>query len=132
MAEGAAAAASSMYSKAQLQPMKPAPGEKFMKRDVEKLVKKMVDEKLADKAYNYEESLNWSKELSADIQNAVRMLNYVRYKIIVSVTIIEACQQGVRLASRCLWDPETDNFAEYTLSNETMHATALVFGLYWE
>lgn len=119
-------------NKAHLQPMKPGPGEKFMKRDVEKLLKKMLEEKLHDKPYSHEDSLNWSKELSGDIQNAVRQLGYIRYKIIVSVTIIEACQQGVRLASRCLWDPETDNFAEYTLSNETMHATALVFGLYWE
>ena len=122
----------SALHKIQLQPMKPAPGQKFMKRDVEKLLKQYLEEKLADKSYNYEESLNWSKELSGDIQQAVRNLGYTRYKIIVSVSIIEACQQGVRLASRCIWDPETDNFAEYTFSSESMHATALVFGLYWE
>ena len=122
----------SALQKAQLQPMKPGPGQKFMKRDVEKLLKQQLEEKLADKPYNYEESLNWSKELSGDIQQAVRNLGYQRYKIIVSVSIIEACQQGVRLASRCIWDTETDNFAEYTFSSESMHATALVFGLYWE
>ena len=71
-------------------------------------------------------------ELSGDIQQAVRAKGYTRYKLIVTVTIVEACQQGMRLASRCLWDPETDNFAEYTYSSETMHATVLVFGLYWE
>lgn len=122
----------SALHKFHLQPMKPAPGQKFMKRDVEKLLKQYLEEKLTGKSYNYEESLNWSKELSGDIQQAVRNLGYTRYKIIVSVTIIEACQQGVRLASRCIWDPETDNFAEYTHSSESMHATALVFGLYWE
>ncbi len=115
-----------------LNPMKPLPGQKFMKRDVEKVVKQLVDEKLRDKAYNYEDSLNWSKELSVDIREAVCTMGYVRYKIIVSVTIFEACQQGIRLASRCIWDPETDNFAEYSFSSETMHASALVFGLYWE
>jgi hypothetical protein len=122
----------SALHKVQLQPMKPTLGQKFMKRDVEKLLKQYLEEKLSDKTYNYEESLNWSKELSGDIQQAVRNLGYQRYKIIVSVSIIEACQQGIRLASRCIWDPETDNFAEFTYSSESMHATALVFGLYWE
>ena len=41
-------------------------------------------------------------------------------------------QQGVRVASRCLWDTETDNFASYTFSSDAMWCTAMVFGCYTE
>jgi hypothetical protein len=40
-------------------------------------------------------------------------LDYPRYKIVVQVVMGENKLQGVRVASRCLWDPETDNFATY-------------------
>lgn len=105
---------------------------KFMKRDVELEVQKILAEKVGDKPYVYNESMVLTKDLCSDIQAAVQKLKYDRYKLVVQVNIVEACQQGVRISSRCLWDPEVDNFAQVTHSNATMHVTALVFGLYWE
>jgi hypothetical protein len=74
-----------------------------------------------------------SKDISQTIQEAIAdMRNLARYKFVVQVFIAEACNQGMRVSSRCLWDPETDGFAEFTHSTEHMHVTALVFGLYFE
>jgi hypothetical protein len=112
--------------------LKPAPGKKFMKRTVEQITEEIIRAKIEGKSYAYEDSLNWSKELSADILAAIQTkCDYERYKIVVQVSIAEACQQGMRVSSRCLWNPDTDNFAECTVSTEAMHCTALVFGLYW-
>ena len=38
--------------------------------------------------------------------------------------------QGVRVASRCLWDTEVDNFSTYTYTTDTLWATVMCFGLY--
>ena len=34
-----------------------------------------------------------------------------RYKFIVSVVITEQLGEGVKIAARCLWDAESDNYA---------------------
>ena len=43
--------------------------------------------------------------------------NIPRYKIVVQVTLGQMKDQGVRVASRCLWDTQTDNYASVEYSN---------------
>jgi len=38
------------------------------------------------------------------IKERVKNLGYERYKLVVQVTVGEKTGQGIRLASRCLWD----------------------------
>lgn len=59
-------------------------------------------------------------------------LGYDRYKFVTHVTVAEAAQQGLRVASRCLWDPETDNYATYNYNSETKHVYIVVFAVFWE
>ncbi len=59
-------------------------------------------------------------------------LNFPRYKIVVQVVLGQNKHQGVKVASRCLWDTENDSFASATFTNETLWATVMVFGLYTE
>lgn len=59
-------------------------------------------------------------------------LDLPRYKVVVQVTLGELRRQTVRVASRCLWDTETDNYASYTWNNESIWCNALVFALYTE
>ena len=40
--------------------------------------------------------------------------------------------RGIRVTSKCLWDPNSDNYTSYTYKNENYFCTALVFGLYHE
>lgn len=55
-------------------------------------------------------------------------LDLPRYKIVVQVTIGEMKSQGVRVASRCLWDTDSDNYASYSFKNVSVwvFATTLV------
>lgn len=57
---------------------------------------------------------------------------HCRYKIVVQVTIGQMKDQGVRVASRCLWDTATDNYASVHLKNQSLWCSAMVFGVYTE
>jgi tctex1 domain-containing protein 2 len=44
-------------------------------------------------------------------------MNIPRYKIIVQGTIGQLRDQGIRIASRCLWDVSTDNYTSVSYTN---------------
>lgn len=54
------------------------------------------------------------------------------YKVVVQTVIGELGGQGVRVASKCLWDDKNDNFASYTYANHSLFCTGIVFGIYYE
>lgn len=111
----------------------PEPHQKFSKPEVEKTIKAVCGEMIGDDMqYNYEEAPLLIKEICNEIQQRVLRLGYVRYKLVTHVVVVEAGEQGLRVGSRCLWDPDTDNYASYSFSNETMHVSVVVFGCYWE
>ena len=72
------------------------------------------------------------KTLSHLINKKVKELNFERYKIVTTVTIGQIADQGVRVASRCLMDQETDQFASGSFTNSTLFAVATVYGFYYE
>lgn len=55
-----------------------------------------------------------------------------RYKLGIQVIFGELKGQGLRVASKSLWDPKFDNWASYTFTNESIYCTAIVFGIYFE
>ena len=61
---------------------------------------------------------------------ALAAIAYERYKIIVQVTIGELRDQGVRVASRSLWDTNTDNYASASFQNQSLWCSCMVFGVY--
>jgi len=40
-----------------------------------------------------------------------------RYKVVVQCTVGELKDQGVRIASRCLWDTANDNYTSVSYKN---------------
>ena len=55
-----------------------------------------------------------------------------RYKFIVQVVMGELKGQGLRIASKCLWDVNFDSYASYTYQKNDFYCTAMVFGCYYE
>jgi len=53
-----------------------------------------------------------------------------RYKIMVQVLVGENKGAGVRMGSRCLWDPATDGVTQAFYSNESLYCCAVIFGMY--
>ena len=112
--------------------MQPAEDKKFHPSAVRKACEKVVKKTLTGKVWTGEEETVWTVSISEDIKAAVKELNIPRYKIVVQVTIGEVKSQGVRVASRCLWDTESDNYASYSFKNESLWCVAMVFGCYTE
>lgn len=54
------------------------------------------------------------------------------YKLVIQVIINENGPHGMKITSKCLWDPNTDNFAQYVYKNDQFNCTVIVFGLYNE
>jgi hypothetical protein len=70
--------------------------------------------------------LQTAKELSDQVKDRVKELGYLRYKLLVQVTIGEKKGQGIRLASRCMWDTSTDNCASESFETEAIFCVAQV------
>ena len=62
----------------------------------------------------------------------MKLLNIPSYKIVVQAVIGQVAGQGVRVASKCLWDDANDNYASFTFSNTSLFCTGMVFGIYYE
>ena len=63
---------------------------------------------------------------------AFKALKFDRYKIVTTVTLGQIADQGVRVASRCLMDQETDNFASGSYKNSSLFGVATVYAFYYE
>ncbi len=99
---------------------------------MKKICEEVIESVLAGKQWNNEEETVWTVSITEKVKQRVRELNYPRYKIVVQTVLAQAKNQGIRVASRCLWDTDTDNYASVQWSNDTLCATTMVFGAYTE
>eukprot|EP01041_Mallomonas_annulata_P002020 gene2020-3926_t len=111
--------------------MEPEEKEKFYPSQARVIAQKIVEEELKDQEFDEEDAQVWSKVISDKIREAVvSNLSIMRYKIIVQTTIGQMKDQGVRIASRCLWDVQTDNYASTSYKNQSLFCSVLIFALY--
>jgi hypothetical protein len=71
-------------------------------------------------------------ELCSEIKERVKALNLPRYKVVLQSVLGEVKGQGAYIASRCLWDTDTDNYAAFSMKNASLFCVIMVFGLYLE
>ena len=86
---------------------------------------------LEDVNYEPETARKMAVELSNTIKSKIKPF-FPRYKVVVQVTIGGKGSQGVKVASKCFWDKERDNYASYTVTSSNLFAVATVYGLYYE
>lgn len=107
------------------------PKMKFPVIKVRKIVKDVLST-LNGHTYDPKESSFVSKLLSKRILDEVRLLNIERYKIVCLMSIGSKSRQGLRIASRCLWNTEHDTFVTETLDKQSFYAIATVYAMYYE
>lgn len=73
-----------------------------------------------------------AKGMSNSIMSDLKLLGYSRFKFVCSVTIGQNRGQGVRIASRSVWNTDCDTFVSECFKNETLFAVGVVFGVYKE
>ncbi|KAI9184598.1 hypothetical protein H9P43_003653 [Blastocladiella emersonii ATCC 22665] len=111
---------------------KMAPDRKFPTEVARKLTSDILERRLTKVTYSAEKAADLSKAISGDIIQGLKALGLDRYKFVADVTIGEFKGQGIRNASRALWDPSTDSFTSATFKNASLFCVAVVFGVYFE
>lgn len=96
------------------------------------MVENIVKRNLEDKEYDHMDAKRQAEQIVNDIRTHVKNLNIPAYKVVVQSVIGQVTGQGLRVASKCLWDNATDNFSNYTYSNRSLFCTVMVFGIYYE
>lgn len=90
---------------------------KFRPANVKEVIQKVLEEFLSDKQYSPEQVEGWTKEISDSVKSKVKDLGLDRYKLIVQTVIGEQRGEGVKMGCRCLWDMDTDNYAQDIFMN---------------
>ncbi|XP_031163229.1 tctex1 domain-containing protein 2 [Sander lucioperca] len=104
---------------------------KFKSAIVKECIREIVRERLSGMLYDSEEVSELSRSLADDIKDKVKNAGFDRYKLVVQVVIGEQRGQGVKMSSRCLWDADTDNYAEDVFMNDSLFCVVAVFGSYY-
>jgi hypothetical protein len=114
--------------------------QRFYPAKAKAIIEEVLTQKLGKIQYDPTRSAEMSEELSRVIRTRIRSCNYhydeemkiPRYKLGVQVIFGESKGQGLRVASKCLWDVNFDNWASFTYTNDKTHCTCIVFGVYFE
>merc|ERR1712205_275661 len=111
--------------------MEPEEDERFYPSKAKEITEKVIEEELANRQYDDDMAKSWSLNISDRVRELVHeSLPKSRFKIVVQTVIGAKADQAIRVASRCLWDANFDNYASATWSNSTLFCTVLVFALY--
>ncbi len=120
--------------------------DRFYPSKAKAIADKIIADELTGVKYDEEDAKVNSMNISDKVREAVngkftqvffivRILNFTfaeslgksRYKIVVQTTMGQVRDQGIRVASRCLWDPVTDNYASCSFANVSITLVVMVF-----
>ncbi|NXS14687.1 TC1D4 protein, partial [Neodrepanis coruscans] len=112
--------------------MQPEKGCKFNAGRVQQVLEGALSSALGTTVYSPQGSAPLVQSLTDLLQRRVKEVVPPRYKLVCHVVLGQQGQQSLVVASRALWDPETDSFASATFSNASLFAVATVHGVYFE
>ncbi|XP_043926230.1 dynein light chain Tctex-type protein 2B [Protopterus annectens] len=104
---------------------------KFKTAIAKECIQTVLKEELAGKEYNPEDIPGLTKFLSETIKDKLKEMGWDRYKLVVQVVIGEQRGEGVKMAARCFWDADTDNYAQDIYMNESLFCVAAAFGSFY-
>ena len=110
--------------------MIPGEQERFYPSEAKKICERVLVSELENKEYYEDSAKDWIISIGNAIKSEIKCLTVPRYKIVVQVTIGQMKDQGVSVASRCLWDITFDNYASVNYTNSSLWANVMVFGVY--
>ncbi|KAM4772185.1 dynein light chain Tctex-type protein 2B [Rhinophrynus dorsalis] len=104
---------------------------KFRSTTVKECIHSVLKEELNNKQYVPEEVPSLTRFLSETIKDKLKDMGFDRYKMVVQVVIGEQRGEGVKMAARCFWDADTDNYAEDIFMNEYLFCVVAAFGCFY-
>lgn len=112
--------------------MGPDEGCKFNAGRVQRVLEGALASALGTTVYSPQGSALLAQSLAELLQNQVKEVVPPRYKLVCHVLVGQQGQQSLLVASRALWDPESDSFASANFSNASLFAVVTVHGVYFE
>jgi hypothetical protein len=113
--------------------IEPGDNERFHASKVEHIIEDVMRSYLDGESYDARKCAQMTLRLSDLIKERIKDdLNMPRHKLVCTVVIGQSSGQCVRYASRCVWNPTTDGHATGSFKNNSLFATATVFGVYFE
>ncbi|NXY14414.1 TC1D4 protein, partial [Atrichornis clamosus] len=112
--------------------MGPDEGCKFNAERVQRVLEASLASVLGTAVYSPQGSAPLAQSLTELLQSRAKKVVPPRYKLVCQVVLGQQGQQSLVVASRALWDPETDSFVSVTFSNASLFAVATVHGVYFE
>ncbi|KAF5401147.1 Tctex1 domain containing-protein 1 [Paragonimus heterotremus] len=111
--------------------IRPQFDQKFRPSVVKAILNRILKDRLENEKYSAEESHNNCISIADEIKQTLKKtLTLSRYRYLVQVIIGEQRGQGVKVAYRCYWDSDTDNYAEASFMNDSIFCVASAFGVY--
>lgn len=108
------------------------PDKPFNQRLVKEIMIEVLESNLKDEKYNQAKCRSYCKSISQTICERVKLLGFLRHKIICVVNIGEKKGQGVRIGSRCFWNQDHDKWVEAVYESHNIFAVAVTYGVYKE
>ncbi|NWH42755.1 TC1D4 protein, partial [Fregata magnificens] len=112
--------------------MQPDKGCKFDAGRVQRVLEGALAGTLGTTVYSPQGSAPLAQSLAELLRNRAKEVVPPRYKLVCHVLLGQQGQQSLLVASRALWNPESDSFASATFSNTSLFAVATVHGVYFE
>ena len=107
------------------------PTSRFPAQLIKETIKSVLNERLSHTAIkDAKYSTEGTKAIADTIRTRLKALGLPRYKYIVQVVIGENKGQGFRMATKCLWDQSSDDFAAEEYKNDNIFAIAVAYGVY--
>ncbi len=96
---------------------------------VQPKVLEVLMNRLKDKTYDAATVNELVKDVSRNVHRLMKNFQMPRYKIFVQTVIGQKFGQLLRIASRCLWDPKTDNMISVNYETGDMIAVVTVYAI---
>jgi len=100
---------------------------------VERAISKIFQENLSlHQSYDAEHLKHQATFLTETIKTKIKKFYGPRYRLICILNILQNNGQALRMASRCCWDSDKDNFTECIFEGDKFTVTCVVYGIFLE
>ena len=111
---------------------KTEPDSIFREVKVKKKIDEILSKTVGDMPYNAERCKTLCIELASEIKDQVKSLGFKRHRLVSHITISSSHGQGLRHASRAVWDENNDRYVSCVYRNASMNVVAVLYAVYLE
>ncbi|XP_063990602.1 dynein light chain Tctex-type protein 2 [Diachasmimorpha longicaudata] len=100
---------------------------------VDKILENVTKTALKDvKVYDSKVCMKLCQDMAMEIRKQIFKKDFMRYKYIVTATIIQKSGQGIHTGLGFIWDAEKDNYSTYVHETLEYYAIVIVAGVYYD